>query len=203
MTAAITSNELRERIASATPLWILDVRTPSEFETAHIDGSLNVPLDVLNEHGSKVAEQLDQSHDIVLVCRSGQRATQAWELLQRVGVDGGSVLENGISDWEGRGYDVNRGIQRWDLERQVRLVGRIDRAVFRARKHRDPTTEVAGRGHWRRPDVCRRLQHLRDGNGVVEAAVQPRCVNRYRDCPLPARVRAERQRSRIAIGSNA
>jgi rhodanese-related sulfurtransferase len=122
MTAAITSNELRERIASATPLWILDVRTPAEFETSHIDGSLNVPLDVLNEHGPKVAEQLDQSHDIVLVCRSGQRATQAQELLQRAGVDRGSVLENGISDWEGRGYDVNRGIQRWDLERQVRLV---------------------------------------------------------------------------------
>jgi rhodanese-related sulfurtransferase len=122
MTSAITSNELRERIASKAPLWILDVRTPAEFETSHIDGSLNVPLDVLNEHSPKVAEQLDQRHDIVLVCRSGQRATQAQELLQRAGVDGGSVLENGISDWEGQGYEVNRGVQRWDLERQVRLV---------------------------------------------------------------------------------
>jgi rhodanese-related sulfurtransferase len=122
MTSAITSNELRERIASEAPLWILDVRTPAEFETSHIDGSLNVPLDVLNEHSPKVAEQLDQRHDIVLVCRSGQRATQAQELLQRAGVDGGSVLENGISDWEGQGYEVNRGVQRWDLERQVRLV---------------------------------------------------------------------------------
>ena len=44
------------------------------------------------------------------------------ELLQRAGVGGGTVLENGISDWEGQGYEVNRGIQRWDLERQVRLV---------------------------------------------------------------------------------
>jgi rhodanese-related sulfurtransferase len=44
----------------------------------------------------------------VLVCRSGQRASQAQELLQRAGLDGGSVLENGISDWEGQGDDVNR-----------------------------------------------------------------------------------------------
>ena len=122
MTAAITSSELRERIAAEAPLWILDVRTPAEFETSHIDGSLNVPLDLLNEHGPKVAEKLDQDRDIVLVCRSGQRATQAQQLLQREGVNNGTVLEKGIADWEGQGFDVNRGVQRWDLERQVRLV---------------------------------------------------------------------------------
>jgi len=122
MTAAITSTELRDRIASDTPPRILDVRTPAEFETAHIDGSYNVPLDVLNDRGSDVAQHLDQSSDIVLVCRSGQRATQAAELLQSEGVTGGSVLEKGITDWEGQGFDVKRGVQRWDLERQVRLV---------------------------------------------------------------------------------
>lgn len=122
MTAAITSTELRDRIASETPLWILDVRTPAEFETAHIGGSYNVPLGVLNDHHSEVAEQLDEGQGIVLVCRSGQRATQAAELLQSVGVAGGRVLENGITDWEGQGFEVNRGVQRWDLERQVRLV---------------------------------------------------------------------------------
>ncbi|HXO47618.1 MAG TPA: rhodanese-like domain-containing protein, partial [Mycobacterium sp.] len=58
MTAGITSTELRDRIASDAQLWILDVRTPAEFETAHIDGSYNVPLDVLKDHGSEVAERL-------------------------------------------------------------------------------------------------------------------------------------------------
>jgi rhodanese-related sulfurtransferase len=122
VTAAITSTELRDRIASDAQLWILDVRTPAEFETAHIDGSYNVPLDVLKDHGSEVAERLDQGHDVVLVCRSGQRATQAAELLRSTGLPGGSVLENGITDWEGQGFEVNRGVPRWDLERQVRLV---------------------------------------------------------------------------------
>jgi rhodanese-related sulfurtransferase len=122
MTAAITSTELRDRIGSQTPLWIIDVRTPAEFETAHIGGSYNVPLDLLDDHRSAVAEQLDEGQDIVLVCRTGQRATQAAELLQSVGVADGRVLENGITDWEGQGFEVNRGVQRWDLERQVRLV---------------------------------------------------------------------------------
>ena len=122
MTAAITSTELRDRIALDRQLWILDVRTPAEFETAHIDGSYNVPLDVVKDHGTEVAARLDQGHDVVLVCRSGQRATQAAELLRSTGIPGASVLENGITDWEGHGFAVNRGVARWDLERQVRLV---------------------------------------------------------------------------------
>ena len=121
MTAAITSTELNDRIAAHTPPRILDVRTPAEFDSAHIDGSLNVPLDVLDKHSKQVAERLD-GDDIVLVCRSGQRATRAAQLLQGAGVDGGWVLDNGIADWEKQGFALNGGVQRWDLERQVRLV---------------------------------------------------------------------------------
>jgi rhodanese-related sulfurtransferase len=119
---AITSTELRDLLASSAPLRILDVRTPAEFETAHIHESYNVPLDVLDEHGPEVIQQLDHDHDVVLVCRSGQRSAQAAQLLRNAGLTGGRVLEKGITDWEGRGFAVDRGVQRWELERQVRLV---------------------------------------------------------------------------------
>jgi rhodanese-related sulfurtransferase len=119
---AISSTELRDLLASSAPLRILDVRTPAEFETAHIPGSYNVPLDVVDNHGSEVVLRIDRDHDVVLVCRSGQRAAQAARLLRKAGLTGGRVLEKGITDWEERGFAVNRGIQRWELERQVRLV---------------------------------------------------------------------------------
>jgi rhodanese-related sulfurtransferase len=119
---AITSTELRELLESSTAPHILDVRTPAEFETSHIAGSHNVPLDVVEQHGSQIAERLDQDRDVVLICRSGQRSTKAQTLLRNAGLDGGRVLEKGILDWEGRGFAVDRGAQRWDLERQVRLV---------------------------------------------------------------------------------
>jgi hypothetical protein len=32
------------------------------------------------------------------------------------------ILDGGITAWEAKGFPVNRGTQRWDLERQVRLV---------------------------------------------------------------------------------
>jgi hypothetical protein len=70
----------------------------------------------------EAVQQLDDDHDVVLVCRSGQRATKAAALLQNAGLAGGRVLEKGITDWEGQGFAVDRGVQRWELERQVRLV---------------------------------------------------------------------------------
>jgi rhodanese-related sulfurtransferase len=58
---------LRSRLDEDAPR-ILDVRTPAEFETAHIPGSYNVPLDLLREHRDELARHIDE--DVVLVCRS-------------------------------------------------------------------------------------------------------------------------------------
>jgi rhodanese-related sulfurtransferase len=118
----ITSLELRTLLESSTAPRVVDVRTAAEFETSHIAGSYNVPLDVLDQHSPEVAQRLDQDHDVVLVCRSGQRSTKAQALLRNAGLTSGRVLEKGITDWEGQGFAVDRGAQRWDLERQVRLV---------------------------------------------------------------------------------
>lgn len=119
---AITSSQLQELLESPTAPRIVDVRTPAEFETAHISGSYNVPLDVLDKHAAEIAERLDRDQGVVLVCRSGQRSTKAQTLLRNAGLTGGRVLDKGIADWEGQGFAVDRGAQRWDLERQVRLV---------------------------------------------------------------------------------
>ncbi|MFF3956496.1 rhodanese-like domain-containing protein [Streptomyces sp. NPDC001890] len=99
---------------------LLDVRTPGEFRTAHIPGSYNVPLDTLREHRTELLAHLDE--DVVLVCRSGARAAQAEKALADAGLPNLRVLEGGIVAWETVGAPVDRGPERWDMERQVRLV---------------------------------------------------------------------------------
>lgn len=118
--ATIDSHDLNQMLGSATPPRVLDVRTPGEFETAHIAGAYNVPLDLLREHRNEIIEHLDQ--DVVLVCRSGQRAAQAEETLRKAGLSNVHILDGGITAWEAKGFAVIRGAARWDLERQVRLV---------------------------------------------------------------------------------
>ncbi|MGB3593744.1 MAG: rhodanese-like domain-containing protein [Ornithinimicrobium sp.] len=101
-------------------LLVLDVRSPAEFESAHIEGSYNVPLGTLTEHRDEVARHLDR--DVVLVCRSGARAQQAEGTLSNTGPANLHVLDGGITAWRAAGHQVVRGTPRWDLERQVRLV---------------------------------------------------------------------------------
>lgn len=118
--ASIDSHDLNQMLGSVAPPRVLDVRTPGEFETAHIAGAYNVPLDLLREHRDEIVKHLDQ--DVVLVCRSGQRAAQAEETLRNAGLSNVHILDGGITAWEAKGFAVNRGTARWDLERQVRLV---------------------------------------------------------------------------------
>ncbi|MBH5334089.1 rhodanese-like domain-containing protein [Streptomyces pactum] len=99
---------------------LLDVRTPAEFRTAHIPGSYNVPLATLSEHRAELRDHLDE--DVVLICRSGARAAQAGQALAGAGLPGLRVLDGGMVAWEEAGAPVNRGPERWDMERQVRLV---------------------------------------------------------------------------------
>lgn len=117
--AGIDSHTLREWLDQGKDVTIVDVRTPAEFETVHILGSYNVPLDVLDEHGAELSHL---THPLVLVCRSGTRATQAERKLAEGGPPHVTVLDGGMLAWQEAGYDVRRGRPRWDLERQVRLV---------------------------------------------------------------------------------
>lgn len=125
MTAPTTPRDLsvatlREKLTSDAPPRLLDVRSPAEFESAHIPGSLNIPLHVLREHREEIARLLDD--DTVLVCRSGQRAGQAERALAEAGRPGLTVLAGGITAWEKSGAPTTYGQERWDMERQVRLV---------------------------------------------------------------------------------
>lgn len=116
----LDATTLQQRLDSDDAPRVLDVRTPAEFETAHIPGSYNVPLDTLREHRAELRRHLDQ--DVVLVCMSGARAEQAEQAFAEAGLPGLRVLDGGMMSWEASGAPVNRGRQTWALERQVRLV---------------------------------------------------------------------------------
>ncbi len=117
---SIDVQALQGRLDADNAPRVLDVRTPGEFENAHIPGAYNVPLDTLREHRTELQRHL--AEDVVLVCQSGGRAEQAEKALAEVGLPGLRVLEGGMAAWQSAGAPVNRGRQTWELERQVRLV---------------------------------------------------------------------------------
>jgi rhodanese-related sulfurtransferase len=111
---------LERLLAEDADVRVLDVRTPAEFESAHIPGAYNVPLDTLGEHAAELERHL--SEPVMLVCKSGSRANQACEKLAATGMANLHILDGGMQSWDDGRRPVRRGRQRWDLERQVRLV---------------------------------------------------------------------------------
>lgn len=118
--AQLDAAQLRDWLAADDGPRVLDVRSPGEFQTVHIPGSYNVPLDLLREHRHELRTHLEDQ--VVLVCRSGNRAQEAEKILASTGLPNLHVLNGGVTAWEQSGAQVNRGDGKWDLERQVRLV---------------------------------------------------------------------------------
>ncbi|MEN9336201.1 MAG: hypothetical protein RLZZ500_1188 [Bacteroidota bacterium] len=71
---------------------VIDVRTYEEFASGHIQGSKNIPLQVIN---GKVAEIKKLNQPVIVCCRSGMRSAQAASLLKAQGVE---VMNGG--GWE-------------------------------------------------------------------------------------------------------
>lgn len=115
----LNPDQAAEALVFVPGVRLLDVRTAGEYETAHIAGAYNVPLNTLGEHASEIGSV---SSPVVLVCQSGQRARVAEDALRQAGMANLHVLDGGLNGWIAAGQPVIRGTQRLSLERQVRIV---------------------------------------------------------------------------------
>ena len=115
----LSPSELRQLLRDHPATRLLDVRTPGEFESQHVAGAYNVPLDTLAEHGAEIRAGV--AEPVVLVCRSGQRARRAEAALLAAGMTNLHVLDGGMLAWVAAGEPVVEGRRRVSLERQVRI----------------------------------------------------------------------------------
>ena len=86
---------------------VIDVREPSEFETGHIPGAINIPRGVLEfqvDAHPAVANVSDpalshKERPIVVVCRTGGRAALSAVNLQRLGFADVRSIAGGVLAW--------------------------------------------------------------------------------------------------------
>jgi rhodanese-related sulfurtransferase len=115
----LTPQELASLLQARPDVRLLDVRTPGEYESMHVPGAYNVPLDTLGEHAEEIRATV--SEPVVLICQSGARARRAETALKDFSMRNVHVLEGGMNAWAAAGGQVNRGPDRISLERQVRI----------------------------------------------------------------------------------
>ncbi len=62
---------------------IVDVRSADEYRSGHVKGSINIPLDRIQDQLKKI----DKSKPVITCCRSGARSGMAADMLKRHGYD--------------------------------------------------------------------------------------------------------------------
>ncbi|MGL5351954.1 MAG: rhodanese-like domain-containing protein, partial [Clostridium sp.] len=77
---------------------ILDVRTLEEYNTGHIENSILIPVDELEDLAS--SKLVDKNQKILVYCRSGNRSKTASKILADLGYT--KVYDfGGINSWSG------------------------------------------------------------------------------------------------------
>ncbi|MEE8592506.1 MAG: ThiF family adenylyltransferase, partial [Candidatus Bipolaricaulota bacterium] len=93
--AEITAIELKARLDAGEPVILVDVRRPLEWQIVHLDGSLRIPLDELDQR----LDELNPADELVVLCRAGIRSARAVALLRARGFNHARHLIGGLIAW--------------------------------------------------------------------------------------------------------
>jgi rhodanese-related sulfurtransferase len=98
----VSVDQARKLISSNISLVILDVRTPSEYESGHIKGAKNIHVDELE---TRIVE-LDRDIETLVYCRLGVRSTRAMRILNYHNFTKVYNMLGGIEAWKQAGYST-------------------------------------------------------------------------------------------------
>ncbi len=97
---------------------IVDVRTPGEFQSLHVHGAINVPLDQLSVE--RIVAVADGKGPVYIICQSGARGERACQQLASSGIDVINVA-GGTNACVEAGMAIVRGKGVISIDRQVRI----------------------------------------------------------------------------------
>ena len=75
---------------------LIDVREPWEFSTAHIEGSVLIPM---GEVPARAHQELDPEEHLVVLCHHGIRSMNVTVWLRNQGFEQAQSLRGGIDAW--------------------------------------------------------------------------------------------------------
>jgi molybdopterin/thiamine biosynthesis adenylyltransferase/rhodanese-related sulfurtransferase len=101
----IDSTEARERVESAEPPLLVDVRERDEWVEGFLPGAVHVPRGFLESRIEQLAP--DRSRDIVLYCAGGSRSAFAAKSLRDLGYEHVASLAGGFTDWKRNGFPID------------------------------------------------------------------------------------------------
>lgn len=77
---------------------LVDARTPEEYISGHIPGSINIPLSTIQHSAGRIGTK---DRPVYLYCQSGARSQQATNILHQMGYKNARNI-GGIMSWRGK-----------------------------------------------------------------------------------------------------
>jgi rhodanese-related sulfurtransferase len=75
---------------------LIDVREPWEFSTAHVEGSVLVPM---GEIPARAHQELDPDDHLLILCHHGARSLSVTNWLRQQGFEASQSVAGGIDAW--------------------------------------------------------------------------------------------------------
>ena len=91
----ITPRQVKDLLARDDKVLFVDVREPWEYDAAHIEGSVLIPLGQIPSNLAR----LENAEQLVLFCHHGMRSLDAAAWLRSQGVEGARSMSGGIERW--------------------------------------------------------------------------------------------------------
>ena len=83
---------------------VIDVREDFEWDAGHIPGATWIPLGELPER----LDDVPTDGPVVMVCRSGNRSSQALNMLQNQGFENAHNMLGGMNAWSAAGFEIEK-----------------------------------------------------------------------------------------------
>lgn len=99
----VNVDEAKKMIDESKQLQIVDVRTPQEFASGHIEGAINI--DWRDASFSDKIKKLKKKKTVLLYCRSGRRSLSAMNKMVELGFKDVYNMEGGVLEW-GKKYKM-------------------------------------------------------------------------------------------------
>lgn len=119
---SIAPAEFAEALSKEPNAQLIDVRSPKEFDSDHLEGAVNI--DYNNPEFKSEIEKLDKSKPTFVYCLSGGRSASAIQTMKELGFTNLTELEGGMLKWRNSGVQQTataeaKGMTKNDFEKLI------------------------------------------------------------------------------------
>ncbi len=103
--STIPVEEYMKSLVDTKNEYLIDVRTPDEYKTEHLNNSINI--DYNGSNFASEIDKLDKTRPVFIYCLSGVRSGSAMSTFQEKGFTKVYNMKGGIMQWKSKNYPLN------------------------------------------------------------------------------------------------